>query len=237
MHICYYTRYHKIFTLRNSVLMAVGLWVVSALMEMPNFVGWGDHYYDQKSLNCMWDRTADYGYTIFFATAGIGFPVCLISYCHFKVYSYVRMSEKRVANSSVEAAANKTTSGNFERTASMRLSKTLSIIFVIFCICWTPYAITVVVDRHDEAPLWVYIFVVLIAHTNSSINFILYGMTNREFRRGYWKVINYTKCGRFFTDKIRKRKATRVFDEQTLQNKTVVDVVERSAFDNNGFKA
>ena len=61
VHICHYQAYNRIFTLRNSVLMAVGLWVVSFLMEMPNFLGWGNHYYDKKSLNCMWDRTHDYG--------------------------------------------------------------------------------------------------------------------------------------------------------------------------------
>ena len=51
--------HQSIYTLKNSLLMCVGLWIVSAVAEMPNFVGWGDHVYDRKTLSCIWDRTAD----------------------------------------------------------------------------------------------------------------------------------------------------------------------------------
>ncbi|KAH3862555.1 hypothetical protein DPMN_025589 [Dreissena polymorpha] len=31
------------------ILMCACAWVLAFLFEFPNFVGWGDHYFDQKS--------------------------------------------------------------------------------------------------------------------------------------------------------------------------------------------
>ena len=70
--------------------------VISFLLEMPNFIGWGDHVYDQKTLSCVWDRTADFSYTIVFSTVGVAFPVCLISVCYIKIFMYVKKSKNKV---------------------------------------------------------------------------------------------------------------------------------------------
>ncbi len=48
--------------------------------------------------------------------------------------------------------------------------------------CRTPYAFIVVLDRHDTYPQELHIFSILIAHTNSSLNSVLYGLTNKHFR-------------------------------------------------------
>ena len=77
--------------------MVVGLWIISFLFEMSNFLGWGDHVYDRKTLSCVWDRTADLSYSLFFSIAGVAFPVILISICYLKIYLFVRNSRKKVA--------------------------------------------------------------------------------------------------------------------------------------------
>ena len=76
-----------------------------------------------------------------------------------------------------------------EHKASMRLARTLFLIFVVFATCWTPYAIIVAVDYKDEFTQELHIFSVLLAHTNSSLNCILYGLTNRYFRQSYKKLL------------------------------------------------
>ena len=36
-------------------------WLVGVLIDVPNLIGWGGHYYDYDSLSCVWDRTV-YGF-------------------------------------------------------------------------------------------------------------------------------------------------------------------------------
>ena len=69
-----------------------------------------------------------------------------------------------------------------EKNESVKLTRTLCLIFVVFAVSWTPYAIIVVADKFDTFPTELHIFSILIAHTNSSLNSILYGLTNKHFR-------------------------------------------------------
>ena len=161
--------------------MVAGIWIISFLAEMPNFIGWGDHVYDRKTLSCVWDRTADLSYSMFFSLAGVAFPVILISICYLKIFLFVRSSKKKVAGT--EGKVKK------ERRESMRLARSLFIIFVVFAVCWTPYAIIVSLDHRDVFAREFHIFSILLAHTNSSLNSILYGLTNQHFRQGYLKLL------------------------------------------------
>ena len=69
-----------------------------------------------------------------------------------------------------------------EKNESVKLARTLCLIFVVFAVCWSPYAVFVVADRYDTWPQELHLFAVLIAHTNSSLNSVLYGLTNKHFR-------------------------------------------------------
>ena len=46
-----------------------------------------------------------------------------------------------------------------------------------------------IADRGDVIPLPIHLYAVLLAHLNSSVNSIIYGLTNRQFR---WSTSNYT---------------------------------------------
>ena len=71
----------------------------------------------------------------------------------------------------------------------VKLAKTLFIVFMVFCVCWTPYALMCLIDRYDQVPKEVYTFGVLMAHTSSTLNSILYAVTNKGLRKGYKKFI------------------------------------------------
>uniref|UniRef100_A0A1I8HM29 G_PROTEIN_RECEP_F1_2 domain-containing protein n=1 Tax=Macrostomum lignano TaxID=282301 RepID=A0A1I8HM29_9PLAT len=74
IHICRSSAYPSIFTRRWTLIMCCSLWIVSFLMEMPNFLGWGDHGYALKNLACLWDRLASRSYSAFFALVGVVLP-------------------------------------------------------------------------------------------------------------------------------------------------------------------
>ncbi len=72
-----------------------------------------------------------------------------------------------------------------EMRAELRLARTLFIVFIVFCICWSPYALVCLIDRYDKAPKWYYAFSILLAHASSTLNSLLYAVTNKGFRDAY----------------------------------------------------
>ncbi|XP_074651543.1 melatonin receptor type 1B-B-like [Tubulanus polymorphus] len=195
IHICHNHRYDNIYTPRNGKLMCAILWVVCFLLEFPCFVGWGDHVYDRKTLSCVWDRTANFSYTLMFSCLGVALPVFTISICYIKIYIHVTRSKAKIRATSGEAEMSPK-----ERNESIRLARTLFVIFIVFVTCWMPYAVIVSADRYDTWRREIHIFSILLAHSNSSLNCIIYGATNRQFRVGYVKFLH---LGRFFPNLIK----------------------------------
>ncbi|XP_064608144.1 melatonin receptor type 1B-like [Liolophura sinensis] len=189
IHICHHQVYPKIFTFRNTVLITIGLWVVSFLCEMPNFFGWGDHVYDRKTLSCIYDRLADYSYTLFFTIGGIITPLVIIAICYLRIYLFVRGSTRKIRDTQ-EQHMNLPKKGKND----LKFVRTLFIIFLIFSVCWMPYVIVVLYDKHDRLSSDVHTYVVLLAHINSSMNSVLYGITNRHFRMAYKRLLCIDKC-------------------------------------------
>lgn len=79
---------------------------------------------------------------------------------------------------------------------SMKLARTFFLLFLTYTICWTPFAFLSTLDFPGHMPDPVYIFFVLFAHGNSTINVFLYGLTNSHFRAGYVKFLRlHHVCG------------------------------------------
>ena len=68
---------------------------------------------------------------------------------------------------------------------SMKLARTLFTIFVVFAVCWMPHAVLIVVDFQDRAPQFWHVLFIMFAHTNSSLNCIVYALTNKHFKERY----------------------------------------------------
>ncbi|KAH3862551.1 hypothetical protein DPMN_025518 [Dreissena polymorpha] len=66
---------------------------------------------------------------------------------------------------------------------SLRSSKTLLVIFIAFVVCWTPYAIVTALDVENAFPMELHLFITLLAHLHSSLNFTIYMSFNKTFRR------------------------------------------------------
>ena len=187
IHICHHTLYNKVYTVPKTIAMCVGLWVFSIVAEMPNFFGWGDHVYDLKSRICVFDRMADFSYTVFFSVVGVACPIILISICYALIYRFVRNASMTMKLLQSGAGVIGMKVHNIEKRAK-ELTRTVFICFVVFVLCWTPYALVVVLDHKDVYSIEVHLYVLLLAHFNSSINWIVYGTSNKYFRRAYFRV-------------------------------------------------
>ncbi|ELT94145.1 hypothetical protein CAPTEDRAFT_64190, partial [Capitella teleta] len=183
--LCRQTLYRKIFTWRSAIHMSLGLWVVAILLDLPNFLDWSDHTYDMKTMACSYDRTASYSYTVFFITLFVTIPLFVVVYCNIKIYSFVLRSRIRDYASDPLTSKNRVLPGKREIRQEVKLAKTLFLIFLVFCVCWAPYALVCLIDRYDRISKDVYTVAILMAHSSSTLNSILYCATNKRFRDGY----------------------------------------------------
>ena len=241
--LCQQHLYKYIYTWRSTIIICVCLWLGAFCLDLPNYLNWGSHTYDMKTMACSYDRLASYSYTVFFITMFVTAPLFTVLFCNINIYITVVRSKMRVSahmskkdsdsrdngastvytivddeqtygNSVLESnpatgvnpskdvtnllavpesdsarlaqiKAKKRRAKGRELRNDIKLAKTLFIVFIAFCLCWTPYALVCLIDRYDTVHKAWYAFSVLLAHASSTLNSILYAVTNRGFRDGY----------------------------------------------------
>ncbi len=270
--ICRQNIYARIFTLKKTVGIALVLWFGAFLLDLPNFLGWGDHVYDMKTMACSYDRLANYSYTVFFIAMFVVIPLMTVLVCNVKIYILVVRSKLRIAAhkagrsmptegqsvnyiilddptvsgsvvnqtmhsdlrsqmtspsqkmpntlqppaqlTQVEVRSSRTDATGsppggvgtisskkrpkMNMSQEVKLAKTLFIIFIVFCLCWTPYALLCLIDKDDRVMRDAYAMAILLAHTSSTINSIMYAATNKTFRDGYKAFLKKCGCGCLF---------------------------------------
>ncbi|XP_061193535.1 melatonin receptor type 1B-A-like [Saccostrea echinata] len=175
--LCHHQHYDKIFKKHTCIMMCVSLYCVGLLLVLLNLAGIGDHSFDRKSLECIWDRMATYYYTVVFSVTLVWIPVVVTGFSYLNIYLRVTRSAKRMKKHQDKPAK-----------SSVNLARTLFIIYVVFATCWIPYALIIVVDRNDTFPHEAHLYVTVFAHLHPSINWLVYYFTNTKFHRAFDKI-------------------------------------------------
>ncbi len=89
--------------------------------------GIGDHVYDDKTLQCIFDRLK-VNYSIFFSVFAVFIPCCGIAYCYVRIFWYSYRSKKK-------AVYTKSSIAN-RNIRAIRIAKSLFVSFFLFAICW-----------------------------------------------------------------------------------------------------
>ncbi|XP_072046737.1 melatonin receptor type 1A-like [Amphiura filiformis] len=218
IYICHRVIYSKIYNQRTLPFMVIGLWLIAFLLDLPNYLGWGDHIFDTRQLLCNYDYSYNLSYTRYHLIAlGVIVPVCVLCYSYFRIFMTFRSSSRRMR----QHATNPSSSQKEKpQTADRRVLKTVAIICIVFLVMWTPYSIIVVFDLHYQ--FWWFLLASFMAFTNSSVNFLVYAI-DRNFRQAYsdiWKrIVSRCDCLVTKSDAIvttgRKKTGSDVNDEIT----------------------
>lgn len=185
--ITYNNTYLTWYTLRRTVFYSVIPWIVCMLLEMPNYIGWGGHGFDHKAMMCIYGRTT-YSYTLFFVLVVILPPLLVVCFCYIRIFLYVLRIRKELDKfkkkpTSMERMKNPLSA------SEILLARSLFIVFATFLVCWGPYASLTLIDIYNTYPKTAYVIAVQMAHLNSSLNALIYGATNKNFRDGYKQVL------------------------------------------------
>lgn len=183
--------YHKVYlswyTLRRTILYALIPWIICMLLEMPNYIGWGGHGFDHKAMMCIYGRTT-YSFTLFFVLVVILPPLLAVCFCYIRIFLYV-LRIRTELDKFKEASSSTDRKKNPLSASEILLARSLFVVFATFLICWGPYASLSLVDVDDRYPKIAYVVAVQMAHLNSSLNALIYGATNKNFRQGYKQVL------------------------------------------------
>ncbi|XP_072018926.1 melatonin receptor type 1B-A-like [Amphiura filiformis] len=185
-YICHRMIYTKIYNQHTVPFMVIGLWFIAFLIDLPNYLGWGDHIFDTRNFLCTYDYAHNFFYTRGYVTVlAFAMPVCILCFTYFRIFMVFRGSNRRMQ----QYATNPLSNQNQEKlkAADKRLLKTVGIICIVFMLMWTPYFITVIFDL--DYHFWWFFTATFMALNNSSVNFLIYA-TDRNFLQAYsdiWK--------------------------------------------------
>ncbi|GAU92524.1 hypothetical protein RvY_04595 [Ramazzottius varieornatus] len=226
--ICKSPLYPRIFTVRNSILCCLLIWVMSHLFHLPNHTGWGMDRFNHDYYLCTFDIVV-HSYAIFYIMMGVIIPLIGVLFGYTSIFIKVRgvrsklrqhrmkqlvqpasgptdRGSKLVPTQSTSMNENSASEIQEARTAlagrrtrrppkadfkseDVKLAKTLFAAFLVFFLCWLPFALFVLAHQPKEIPGWMYVLAIIMAHGNSAVNPILYGLTNENFRNGYRMVL------------------------------------------------
>jgi len=203
VYICHHAAYRRLFARRTYFAIVAATWVVGLALDVPSHTGWSAHTFDRKTQKCLWDRTRSHHYTLFYVTVGMLLPFAIIVVCYWRIFVHIRRAKMRLLQA-------RTTGGGGGGGGGVRLGswstqaaivktirqiKVIVIIFAVFCVCWAPYAVVLLSDEFDEFPLSVHLYASMVAHLHASVNFVIYGLTNKGLRAGYRDFVVRRLCG------------------------------------------
>ena len=182
--ICHNVHYRKIYNKKTIPIIIALMWTYCFMLDLSNFFGWGRHVFDAKAYFCTIDYTAAYSYNMYFILLGLFIPMIVTGFSYSRIYMFVRKSKQRLKSHLASP---------IKRT-DLKLLKSVAAIFITFVVMWTPYGATWIFDFTGSWPQLYWVLAVALAHTNSSINCILYAATNQNFRDGYMILIKKVCC-------------------------------------------
>ena len=210
-YICRQDDYRRLFTKRNCFLLCLSLYGIGTILVLLNTAGVGDHSFDRKSLECIWDRMATYPYTVVFSVTLVWIPLLVTGTCYLRIYIYVRSHRRKIVQQQSEMNG---TIVKSRRKQKLQLAKTLFIIYAVFVTCWAPYAILIVVDSDDTFPHEVHVFITMFAHLHPSLNWLIYYLTNKRFAEAYRYLLS---CGKHVST-YGGSSSSRVFQQRLPRN-------------------
>ncbi|KAK7503548.1 hypothetical protein BaRGS_00005087, partial [Batillaria attramentaria] len=104
--IVHHAHYRRIFTLRNCLLACVGIYLLGFFLTALNFFGVGDHSFDMKSYECVWDRMASHDYTIVFSIVLVWIPICVVGFTYSRMYAFVKNARRNLNKHPKVSASN-----------------------------------------------------------------------------------------------------------------------------------
>uniref|UniRef100_A0A915J9R4 G-protein coupled receptors family 1 profile domain-containing protein n=1 Tax=Romanomermis culicivorax TaxID=13658 RepID=A0A915J9R4_ROMCU len=177
----------KYFT-KPYVLFYVSLiWFMALMVHLPNHYGWGQIHYSTVLQYCTLD-TELFSYLFFYASFLL--LAIVLSFVYYtKIYLVLRkttLARGMILGNQGQGKGEKDKNEKEHTTMSNLQNETKMIkatfkIFVLFFLCWAPLTVLFFLRFLCQVPLWAYLYAAMLAHGNSTLNFLIYFTSNENF--------------------------------------------------------
>ena len=188
--IVHWTSYENTYTKRKCALYICITWTITIALSLPPFFGWAKFEYDPAQSYCFAEWTVSKSYTIFMIAACLVGPLSIMSYCYVKIIRFHKDSCRDVIRASMSPTTttfNVTVVEMEKRRSKKRLTRTIITLIVVFGLCWSPFALIMIVQVFSSAhvPRSVDFGSLVLGYLNSFLNVIVYNVTNQKIRKEY----------------------------------------------------
>ena len=187
-------RYLLLFKKQRALIYIVIVWCLAFAGSVPpfSFEGKNSFKFQPGKAMCLYTFESNMAYTVTIECVYIAAPLTIIAVCYVKVFRSVSRSN-RVFCSGVEPSQLR---ANVEEA---KVTKTLVVVLFGFACCWLPIFVMDILDavRGELAiPRQVYLTNGFLIYLSSTINPVIYGIMNRQFRREYKALLRKITCFR-----------------------------------------
>lgn len=133
--ICHHMVYHTYFNKYSVPIMVNAVWIVGVLSDLPNFVGWNRHVYDDRFLHCDWDTSMNQLFKLYLFFMEFVVPFTILVFCYSRILLFFRTS--KMALKKIGGVDHH----NPIKTVDLRLLRSVAIVLGAFCFFWGPYTV------------------------------------------------------------------------------------------------
>ncbi|XP_056602109.1 adenosine receptor A2b [Triplophysa dalaica] len=210
-------RYKELVTGKRAREIITILWILSFIIGLIPFVGWNRRgkscpgnasgstpagnvsdaaatevgFLQSCCLECLFENVVDMSYMVYFNFFGCVLPPLLIMLgIYVKIFTVARRQMRQI-----ELKCSASNGDSHHRSLlqrEIRAAKSLSIIVGLFALCWLPVHILnclTLFYKQLQKPSFVMNTAILLSHTNSAVNPIIYAYRIREFRVTFRKIL------------------------------------------------
>nr|AKQ63026.1 orphan G-protein coupled receptor 31 [Platynereis dumerilii] len=197
-HVCRKTLYHKLFSKKLTILYVVLIWCYTAAWTVQGYTGWSDFKYVSVVWICMMDAEKSFSFNMCILIFGVLLPISVQIFSYASIFYKLHKSNEAVRRSASrmgkESPVHLPDNRNITQTEQRFLVMLVTIV-VIFIVCWTPTGLVMtLMGAGISAPLILYPIAIWLSFSNSSMNSVIYGIMNRNFRRGYRQILRKIAC-------------------------------------------
>ncbi|XP_020603544.1 G-protein coupled receptor 161-like [Orbicella faveolata] len=187
-------RYGNVFFRKSVIFVIVFIWCLAITLCSGPFLGWGKYQFIPLKSLCSISENAQSSFRIM-SSVIVSCCIFMIIACHVKIAQVVRHHRRRIVterkppqNEGPLQLAHEGLCGAIRDPQELRgedvhIARTVSVIVVLFCLCWVPNAILdILVSRGVHVTREVRMFGVYMMFLDLVINPTVYGMRNREIR-------------------------------------------------------
>nr|CAB3254766.1 5-hydroxytryptamine receptor-like [Phallusia mammillata] len=199
--VVHYESHSRYFSKKRTIAMVLVTWLWANLLIMPVLTGWSKLEFDAKMMMCSWHDTETPAFNACMMVA-VFIPVIIIIVCYWRLVHSVRKRGKWVRSISQTCSAQSQGTNKKTVRKEVDLMKTLGVTVAVFLLFWLPYGLMLSINP-EQIPAIGEKIIAWLALSSSSVNFIIYGVMNPVYRRGYvklWNRVRHCTCKRFKAD-------------------------------------